>query len=154
MESRILILRITDGPEPGSAETNFGRIMKEELHAYRDEILVSTKAGYLMWDGPYGDWGSKKYIIASLDQSLKRLGLDYVDIFYHHRMDPETPLEETMETLAQIVRSGKALYVGISNYDGEHMKQAAAISKKSCIARILSTRTDIPSLTVPLRKMV
>ena len=109
------------GPEPGSAETNFGRIMKEELHAYRDEILVSTKAGYLMWDGPYGDWGSKKYIIASLDQSLKRLGLDYVDIFYHHRMDPETPLEETMETLAQIVRSGKALYVGISNYDGEHI---------------------------------
>ena len=118
------------GPEPGSAETNFGRIMKEELHAYRDEILVSTKAGYLMWDGPYGDWGSKKYIIASLDQSLKRLGLDYVDIFYHHRMDPETPLEETMETLAQIVRSGKALYVGISNYDGEHMKQAAAILKE------------------------
>ena len=118
------------GPEPGSAETNFGRIMKEELHAYRDEILVSTKAGYLMWDGPYGDWGSKKYIIASLDQSLKRLGLDYVDIFYHHRMDLETPLEETMETLAQIVRSGKALYVGISNYDGEHMKQAAAILKE------------------------
>ena len=118
------------GPEPGSAETNFGRIMKEELHAYRDEILVSTKAGYLMWNGPYGDWGSKKYIIASLDQSLKRLGLDYVDIFYHHRMDPETPLEETMETLAQIVRSGKALYVGISNYDGEHMKQAAAILKE------------------------
>lgn len=118
------------GPEPGSAETNFGRIMKEELHAYRDEILVSTKAGYLMWDGPYGDWGSKKYIIASLDQSLKRLGLDYVDIFYHHRMDPETPLEETMETLAQIMRSGKALYVGISNYDGEHMKQAAAILKE------------------------
>ena len=118
------------GPEPGSAETNFGRIMKEELHAYRDEILVSTKAGYLMWNGPYGDWGSKKYIIASLDQSLKRLGLDYADIFYHHRMDPETPLEETMETLAQIVRSGKALYVGISNYDGEHMKQAAAILKE------------------------
>lgn len=118
------------GPEPGSAETNFGRIMKEELHAYRDEILVSTKAGYLMWNGPYGDWGSKKYIIASLDQSLKRLELDYVDIFYHHRMDPETPLEETMETLAQIVRSGKALYVGISNYDGEHMKQAAAILKE------------------------
>lgn len=117
------------GPEPGSAEVNFGKIMKEELHAYRDEILVSTKAGYLMWDGPYGDWGSKKYLIASLDQSLKRMGLEYVDIFYHHRMDPETPLEETMETLAQIVRSGKALYVGISNYDGEHMKQAAAILK-------------------------
>lgn len=118
------------GPEPGSAEANFGKIMKEELHAYRDEILVSTKAGYLMWDGPYGDWGSKKYLIASLDQSLKRMGLEYVDIFYHHRMDPETPLEETMETLAQIVRSGKALYAGISNYDGEHMKQAAKILKE------------------------
>ncbi len=118
------------GPEPGSAEVNFGRIMREEFHAYRDEILVSTKAGYLMWDGPYGDWGSKKYLIASLDQSLKRMGLDYVDIFYHHRMDPETPLEETMETLAQIVRSGKALYVGISNYDGEHMKAAAKILKE------------------------
>lgn len=118
------------GPEPGSAEANFGRIMREEFHAYRDEILVSTKAGYLMWDGPYGDWGSKKYLIASLDQSLKRMGLDYVDIFYHHRMDPETPLEETMETLAQIVRSGKALYVGISNYDGEHMKEAAKILKE------------------------
>ncbi len=118
------------GPEPGSAEVNFGRIMREEFHAYRDEILVSTKAGYLMWDGPYGDWGSKKYLIASLDQSLKRMGLDYVDIFYHHRMDPETPLEESMETLAQIVRSGKALYVGISNYDGEHMKEAAKILKE------------------------
>lgn len=118
------------GSEPGSAETNFGKILREELHAYRDELLVSTKAGYLMWDGPYGDWGSKKYITASLDQSLKRMGLEYVDIFYHHRMDPETPLEETMETLAQIVRSGKALYVGISNYDGGHMKQAAAILKE------------------------
>lgn len=118
------------GPEPGSAETNFGKILREELHAYRDELLVSTKAGYLMWGGPYGDWGSKKYITASLDQSLKRMGLEYVDIFYHHRMDPETPLEETMETLAQIVRRGKALYVGISNYDGEHMKQAAVILKE------------------------
>ena len=117
------------GPEPGSAERNFGRILKEDLGAYRDEILVSTKAGYVMWDGPYGNWGSKKYLIASLDQSLKRMGLEYVDIFYHHRMDPETPLEETMETLAQIVRSGKALYAGISNYDGEHMKQAEAILK-------------------------
>ena len=117
------------GPEPGSAETNFGRIMKEELHAYRDEILVSTKAGYLMWNGPYGDWGSKKYIIASLDQSLKRLGLDYVDIFYHHRMDPETPLEETMGALATAVCQGKALYVGLSNYDGETLEQAAAILK-------------------------
>ena len=117
------------GPEPGSAERNFGRILKEDLGAYRDEILVSTKAGYVMWDGPYGNWGSKKYLIASLDQSLKRMGLEYVDIFYHHRMDPETPIEETMETLAQIVRSGKALYAGISNYDGEHMKQAEAILK-------------------------
>ena len=115
------------GPEPGSAETNFGRIMKEELHVYRDEILVSTKAGYLMWDGPYGDWGSKKYIIASLDQSLKRLGLDYVDIFYHHRMDPETPLEETMGALASAVQSGKALYVGLSNYDGPTLEKAEAI---------------------------
>ena len=101
------------GPEPGSAEINFGRILKEDLGAYRDEMLISTKAGFDMWDGPYGNWGSKKYLTASLDQSLKRMGLEYVDIFYHHRMDPETPLEETMETLAQIVRSGKALYVGI-----------------------------------------
>ena len=117
------------GPEPGSAERNFGRILKEDLGAYRDEILVSTKAGYVMWDGPYGNWGSKKYLIASLDQSLKRMGLEYVDIFYHHRMDPETPLEETMETLAQIVRSGKALYVGLSNYDGKTLSEAAAILK-------------------------
>ena len=115
------------GPQPGSAEANFGKILREEFSAYRDELIVSTKAGYDMWPGPYGNWGSRKYLIASLDQSLKRLGLDYVDIFYHHRMDPETPLEETMETLAQIVRSGKALYVGISNYDGETMKRAADI---------------------------
>ena len=118
------------GPEPGSAETNFGRILKEDLGAYRDEMLISTKAGFDMWDGPYGNWGSKKYLTASLDQSLKRMGLEYVDIFYHHRMDPETPLEETMETLAQIVRSGKALYVGISNYDGVHMEKAATILKE------------------------
>lgn len=117
------------GPEPGSAEVHLGRILKEEMGAYRDELIISTKAGYLMWDGPYGDWGSRKYVLASLDQSLKRMGLEYLDIFYHHRMDPETPLEETMETLAQIVRSGKALYAGISNYDGEHMKQAEAILK-------------------------
>ena len=115
------------GPEPGSAERNFGRILKEDLGAYRDEILVSTKAGYVMWDGPYGNWGSKKYLIASLDQSLKRMGLEYVDIFYHHRMDPNTPLEETMEALAQIVRSGKALYVGLSNYDGPTMAKAERI---------------------------
>ena len=115
------------GPEPGSAEKNFGRILKEDLGVYRDELIITTKAGYEMWDGPYGNWGSRKYLLASLDQSLKRMGLDYVDIFYHHRMDPETPLEETMEALAQIVRSGKALYVGISNYDGETMKRAADI---------------------------
>ena len=117
------------GPEPGNAEINFGRILKEDLGAYRDEMLISTKAGFDMWDGPYGNWGSKKYLTASLDQSLKRMGLEYVDIFYHHRMDPETPLEETMETLAQIVRSGKALYVGISNYDGVHMEKAAESGK-------------------------
>ena len=122
------------GPQPGSAEENFGKILREEFSAYRDELIISTKAGYDMWPGPYGNWGSRKYLIASLDQSLKRLGLDYVDIFYHHRMDPETPLEETMEALAQIVRSGKALYVGISNYDGETMKRAAAERKKGIIA--------------------
>ena len=115
------------GPEPGSAERNFGQILKEDLHPYRDELIISTKAGYLMWDGPYGDWGSRKYLIASLDQSLSRMGLDYVDIFYHHRMDPQTPLEETMCTLHDIVKSGKALYAGISNYDGAHMKEAAKI---------------------------
>lgn len=115
------------GPAYGSAERNFGKIMKEELHPYRDELLISTKAGFDMWKGPYGNWGSRKYLIASLDQSLKRLGLDYVDIFYHHRMDPETPLEETMGALDQIVKSGKALYVGLSNYDGETMKRACEI---------------------------
>lgn len=115
------------GPEPGSAEKNLGRILKEDLHPYRDELIISSKAGYLMWDGPYGDWGSRKYVLASLDQSLQRLGLDYVDIFYHHRMDPETPLEETMGALSQAVVSGKALYVGLSNYDGPTMKKAAAI---------------------------
>ena len=115
------------GPQPGSAEANLGKILREEFGAYRDELIISTKAGFDMWPGPYGDWGSRKYLIASLDQSLKRLGLDYVDIFYHHRMDPETPLEETMGALDQIVKSGKALYVGLSNYDGETMKRAAAI---------------------------
>lgn len=115
------------GPKYGSAETNFGKILREELSGYRDELLISTKAGYDMWEGPYGNWGSRKYLLASLDQSLKRLGLDYVDIFYHHRMDPETPLEETMGALAQAVNSGKALYVGLSNYDGEHLEKAAAI---------------------------
>ena len=115
------------GPEPGRAEINFGRILKEDLSAYRDEMIISTKAGYLMWDGPYGDWGSRKYVLASLDQSLKRMGLDYVDIFYHHRMDPETPLEETMGALAHAVNSGKALYVGLSNYDGENLRKATSI---------------------------
>ncbi|MBQ7359811.1 MAG: aldo/keto reductase [Lachnospiraceae bacterium] len=115
------------GPEPGSAESNFGRILAEDLTMFRDELIISTKAGYGMWPGPYGDWGSRKYLIASIDQSLKRMGLDYVDIFYHHRMDPNTPLEETMGALHQIVLSGKALYVGISNYDGPTMERAAAI---------------------------
>lgn len=115
------------GPPEGAAEINFGRILKEDLGRYRDELIISTKAGYWMWPGPYGNWGSRKYLLASLDQSLKRLGLDYVDIFYHHRMDPNTPLEETMGALATAVQSGKALYVGLSNYDGEHLAQAAAI---------------------------
>ncbi len=115
------------GPKAGSAEENFGRIMKEHFKPYRDEMIISTKAGYYMWAGPYGDHGSRKYLISSLDQSLRRLGLDYVDIFYHHRMDPETPLEETMCALDHIVRSGKALYVGLSNYDGETLEKATAI---------------------------
>jgi len=117
------------GPEYGSAEVNFGRILKEEFGGYRDELLISTKAGYDMWPGPYGNWGSRKYLLASLDQSLKRMGLDYVDIFYHHRMDPETPLEETMGALAQAVSNGKALYVGLSNYNGEKLAEATAILK-------------------------
>ena len=115
------------GPEPGSAERNFGKILREELMPYRDELIVSTKAGYEMWDGPYGNFGSRKYLIASLDASLKRMGLDYVDIFYHHRPDPDTPLEETMGALAQAVSSGKALYAGIYNYDGERLEKACEI---------------------------
>ena len=115
------------GPEPGSAEKHFGMILKEHFAPYRDELIISTKAGFDMWEGPYGDWGSRKYLIASLDQSLKRMELDYVDIFYHHRMDPDTPLEETMGALDQIVKSGKALYAGLSNYDGETMKKACEI---------------------------
>ena len=118
------------GPEAGSAEKNFGNIMREELYSYRDELIISTKAGYTMWDGPYGDWGSRKYLLSSLDQSLRRMGLDYVDIFYHHRPDPETPLEETMGALASAVNSGKALYVGLSNYDGERLKKASEILKE------------------------
>lgn len=115
------------GPEPGAAERNFGRILREELGAHRHELLISTKAGYGMWPGPYGDFGSRKYLLTSLDQSLQRMGLDYVDIFYHHRMDPDTPLEETMGALDQAVKSGKALYAGLSNYDGPTMAKAAAI---------------------------
>ena len=117
------------GPAYGSAEKNFGRILKEDLMPYRDELIITTKAGFDMWEGPYGNWGSRKYLLATLDQSLKRMGLDYVDIFYHHRMDPETPLEETMGALATAVCQGKALYVGLSNYDGETLEQAAAILK-------------------------
>ena len=115
------------GPAPGSAERNFGKILKEELSPYRDELIISTKAGYDMWEGPYGNWGSRKYLLASLDQSLKRLGLDYVDIFYHHRPDSDTPLEETMGALTRAVRSGKALYAGLSNYNGEQLEKAVKI---------------------------
>ncbi|AUX94302.1 L-glyceraldehyde 3-phosphate reductase [Mixta gaviniae] len=118
------------GPPPGSAEENFGRILREDFHRYRDELIISTKAGYTMWDGPYGDWGSRKYLIASLDQSLKRMGLEYVDIFYHHRPDPETPLEETMMALDQVVRQGKALYAAISNYPADRAAEAIAILRQ------------------------
>lgn len=118
------------GPPPGSAETMFGRLLATDLAPYRDELVISTKAGYYMWEGPYGDWGSRKYLISSLDQSLKRMGLDYVDIFYHHRPDPDTPLEETMGALDQIVRSGKALYVGISNYRAPQAREAIRILKE------------------------
>lgn len=128
------------GPVNGSAEENLGRILKEDFGPYRDELVVATKAGYGMWPGPYGDWGSKKYLTASADQSLKRLGLDYVDIFYHHRMDPETPLEESMEALASIVHSGKALYAGISNYNQEYTEKAAAIMKELHCPLIINQR--------------
>ena len=117
------------GPPPGSAEEVFGKILHSDFNGYRDELIISTKAGYTMWDGPYGDWGSKKYLVSSLDQSLKRMNLDYVDIFYHHRPDPDTPLEETMAALDLIVRQGKALYVGISNYNAEQAQRAIAILK-------------------------
>ncbi|HEX8023254.1 aldo/keto reductase, partial [Mucilaginibacter sp.] len=117
------------GPPPGSAEENFGKILREDFRDYRDELIISSKAGYTMWPGPYGDWGSKKYLVASLDQSIKRMGLDYVDIFYHHRPDPNTPLEETMTALDLIVRQGKALYVGISNYPAELASKAIRILK-------------------------
>jgi len=141
-DSRAMVLRAFDlgithfdlannyGPPPGSAEETFGQILVKDLKPFRDELIISSKAGYDMWDGPYGDWGSRKYLVASLDQSLKRMGLDYVDIFYHHRPDPETPLEETMGALDHIVRSGKALYVGISNYPAEQTQKAAQVLRE------------------------
>jgi L-glyceraldehyde 3-phosphate reductase len=137
--SRAMVLRAFDlgithfdlannyGPPPGSAETTFGRILRRDLSAYRDELIISTKAGYLMWPGPYGEWGSRKYLLASLDQSLRRMGLDYVDIFYHHRPDPDTPLEESLGAVAHAVRSGKALYAGISSYTPDQTRRAAEI---------------------------
>jgi L-glyceraldehyde 3-phosphate reductase len=118
------------GPPPGSAEINFGKMLASDLAAYRDELIISTKAGYTMWAGPYGDWGSRKYLLSSLDQSLKRMGLDYVDIFYSHRMDPSTPLEETMGALAHAVKSGKALYAGVSNYNPETTGRAASLLRE------------------------
>ncbi|MGG4396562.1 L-glyceraldehyde 3-phosphate reductase [Paenibacillus thiaminolyticus] len=118
------------GPPPGSAELMFGQMLKEDFRPYRDQMIISTKAGYYMWEGPYGEWGSRKYLISSLDQSLKRMGLDYVDIFYSHRPDPDTPLEETMMALDQVVRQGKALYVGISSYDAEQTSEAIRILKE------------------------
>ena len=128
------------GPVYGSAETNAGRILREDFRPYRDELVITSKAGYDMWDGPYGNWGSRKYLVASCDQSLKRLGLDYVDIFYHHRMDPETPLEESMEALAYIVRSGRALYAGISNYDRDHTDRAIRIMRELHCPLIVNQR--------------
>jgi len=149
-ESRKMIIRAFDlginhidlannyGPPPGSAEENFGKIFKDNLSKYRDELIISTKAGYLMWPGPFGEWGSRKYLIASCDQSLKRMGIDYVDIFYSHRYDPETPLEETMGALDQIVRSGKALYVGISNYPVKETKRAVQILNEMGTACVIN----------------
>ena len=128
------------GPVYGSAEINAGRILREDFRPYRDELVIATKAGYDMWDGPYGNWGGRKYLVASCDQSLKRLGLDYVDVFYHHRMDPETPLEETMEALDFIVKSGRALYAAISNYDREHTARAAAIMRELRCPLIVNQR--------------
>ncbi len=128
------------GPVPGSAEINAGRILREDFRPYRDELVIATKAGYDMWDGPYGNWGSRKYLVASCDQSLKRLGLDYVDVFYHHRMDPDTPLEETMEALDFIVKSGRALYAAISNYDREQTARAVAIMKELHCPLIVNQR--------------
>ncbi|MBQ5538579.1 MULTISPECIES: aldo/keto reductase [Treponema] len=126
------------GPVPGSAEENFGRIISAELKSHRDELVISTKAGYEMWDGPYGNWGSRKYLMSSLDQSLSRMKLDYVDIFYHHRPDPDTPLEETMGALADIVHQGKALYAGISNYNAEQTKKAAEILRSMGVPLLIN----------------
>lgn len=137
------------GPQPGSAEKNFGRILKEDLGVYRDELVITTKAGYLMWEGPYGEWGSRKHMLSSLDQSLKRMGLEYVDIFYHHRMDPNTPLEETMGALATAVHQGKAIYAGLSNYNGENLRRAAAILKElNCPFVINQNRYSIFDRTI------
>ena len=137
------------GPQPGSAEKNFGRILKEDLGVYRDELVITTKAGYLMWEGPYGEWGSRKHMLSSLDQSLRRLGLEYVDIFYHHRMDPNTPLEETMGALATAVHQGKAIYAGLSNYNGETLRRAAAILKElNCPFVINQNRYSIFDRTI------
>lgn len=137
------------GPLPGSAEENFGKIIGGELKPYRDELIISTKAGYTMWEGPYGDWGSRKYLLASLDQSLKRMGLEYVDIFYHHRRDPETPLEETMGALNRAVKSGKALYAGISNYNGYDTEKAMEILRElKCPFVINQSRYSIFDRTI------
>lgn len=137
------------GPQPGSAEKNFGRILKEDLGVYRDELVITTKAGYLMWEGPYGEWGSRKHMLSSLDQSLRRMGLEYVDIFYHHRMDPDTPLEETMGALATAVHQGKAIYAGLSNYNGENLRRAAAILKElNCPFVINQNRYSIFDRTI------
>jgi len=143
------------GPEAGSAETNFGKILNGYMKNYRDEMVISTKAGYYMWPGPYGDFGSRKYLISSLDQSLKRMNIDYVDIFYHHRMDPGTPLYETMWALNDIVKSGKALYIGLSNYDGETMKRAAEILEElRCPFIINQNRYSIFDRTVEKNKLL
>lgn len=143
------------GPEAGSAETNFGKILNNHMKHYRDEMVISTKAGYYMWEGPYGDFGSRKYLISSLDQSLKRMNLEYVDIFYHHRMDPNTPLYETMWALNDIVKSGKALYVGLSNYDGETMGKAAEILEElKCPFIINQNRYSIFDRTVEKNHLI
>ena len=143
------------GPAPGSAEENFGKLLRDDFLPHRDELIISTKAGYTMWDGPYGDWGSRKYLLASLDASLRRMGLSYVDIFYHHRPDPETPLEETMGALAQAVTSGRALYVGLSNYNGEQLEKACRILEElHCPFVINQNRYSIFDRTVEKNKLL